>query len=148
MGDGLNGGVRALSLTHLGDVLAGGTFSSSGTTPINNLARWDGTAWHPVGKGVENGSVRTIQVLNNGNIIVGGTFDTAGGEPSARFAEFGCVDACYPDCDSSGSLNIFDYICFGNAFGAGEPYADCDGNGSLNTFDYICFGNAYTVGCP
>ncbi|MCA9278671.1 MAG: NHL repeat-containing protein [Phycisphaeraceae bacterium] len=30
-----------------------------------------------------------------------------------------------------------------------EPcYADCDNNGNLNIFDYICFGNAYTIGCP
>ncbi|MCA9278666.1 MAG: hypothetical protein H6815_10800 [Phycisphaeraceae bacterium] len=55
---------------------------------------------------------------------------------------------CYADCDGSGSLNIFDYICFGNAYAAGLPYADCDGSGSLNIFDYICFGNEYAAGCP
>ncbi|MCA9278029.1 MAG: hypothetical protein H6815_04485 [Phycisphaeraceae bacterium] len=55
---------------------------------------------------------------------------------------------CYADCDSSGGLNIFDYICFGNAYAAGTSYADCDGSGSLNIFDYICFGNAYAAGCP
>lgn len=26
--------------------------------------------------------------------------------------------------------------------------ADCDQSGSLNIFDYICFGNAYAAGCP
>ncbi|MCA9279872.1 MAG: hypothetical protein H6815_05430 [Phycisphaeraceae bacterium] len=56
--------------------------------------------------------------------------------------------ACYADCDKSGSLNIFDYICFGNAYSANDPYADCDGSGSLNVFDYICFGNEYASGCP
>ncbi|MCA9280164.1 MAG: hypothetical protein H6815_00715 [Phycisphaeraceae bacterium] len=55
---------------------------------------------------------------------------------------------CYADCDASGSLNIFDYICFGNLYAAGDPYADCDGSGSLNVFDYICFGNEYAAGCP
>ncbi|MCA9277984.1 MAG: hypothetical protein H6815_04260 [Phycisphaeraceae bacterium] len=54
---------------------------------------------------------------------------------------------CYPDCDRSGSLNIFDYICFGNAYAAQDAYADCDGSGSFNIFDYICFGNAYAAGC-
>ncbi|MCA9278276.1 MAG: exo-alpha-sialidase [Phycisphaeraceae bacterium] len=58
-----------------------------------------------------------------------------------------CED-CYADCDSNGFLNIFDYICFGNAYATNDPYADCDGNGSLNVFDYICFGNAYAAGCP
>ncbi|MCA9278513.1 MAG: S8 family serine peptidase [Phycisphaeraceae bacterium] len=56
--------------------------------------------------------------------------------------------ACYADCDGSGALNVFDYICFGNAYAANDPYADCDGSGSLNVFDYICFGNAYAAGCP
>ncbi|MCA9277760.1 MAG: hypothetical protein H6815_03130 [Phycisphaeraceae bacterium] len=57
-------------------------------------------------------------------------------------------DGCYADCDGSGTLNVFDYICFGNAYSTNDPYADCDGNGVLNVFDYICFGNAYAVGCP
>ncbi|MCA9277686.1 MAG: VCBS repeat-containing protein [Phycisphaeraceae bacterium] len=55
---------------------------------------------------------------------------------------------CYADCDSSGTLNIFDYICFGNAYSTNDPRADCDQNGVLNIFDYICFGNAYAAGCP
>ncbi|MCB9859783.1 MAG: TIGR03790 family protein [Phycisphaeraceae bacterium] len=55
---------------------------------------------------------------------------------------------CYADCDGSGTLNIFDYICFGNQYAAGDPYADCDGSGTLNIFDYICFGNEYAAGCP
>ena len=57
-------------------------------------------------------------------------------------------NACYADCDSSGALNIFDYICFGNEYAANTSYADCDGSGSLNIFDYICFGNEYAAGCP
>ncbi|MCA9278061.1 MAG: hypothetical protein H6815_04645 [Phycisphaeraceae bacterium] len=55
---------------------------------------------------------------------------------------------CYADCDGSGQLNIFDYICFGNEYAAGTSYADCDGSGQLNIFDYICFGNEYAAGCP
>lgn len=55
---------------------------------------------------------------------------------------------CYADCDSSGALNVFDYICFGSAYASGQPYADCDTNGVFNVFDYICFGNAYAAGCP
>ncbi|MCA9278024.1 MAG: hypothetical protein H6815_04460 [Phycisphaeraceae bacterium] len=59
-----------------------------------------------------------------------------------------CETFCIADCDHSGMLNIFDYICFGNAYASGDPTADCDGNGMLNVFDYICFGNAYAAGCP
>ncbi|MCA9278826.1 MAG: S8 family serine peptidase [Phycisphaeraceae bacterium] len=56
----------------------------------------------------------------------------------------GC-ECGYVDCDGSGSVNIFDYICFGNEYAAGNAYADCDGNGTLNVFDYICFGNEYSL---
>ncbi|MCA9278062.1 MAG: hypothetical protein H6815_04650 [Phycisphaeraceae bacterium] len=55
---------------------------------------------------------------------------------------------CYANCNGSSTINIFDYICFGNAFANNDPYADCDGNGVLNIFDYICYGNAYAAGCP
>lgn len=58
------------------------------------------------------------------------------------------IDGCYVDCDGNGSLNVFDYICFGNAYANAQPYADCDASGSFNVFDYICFGNAYVAGCP
>ncbi|MCA9279250.1 MAG: PQQ-dependent sugar dehydrogenase [Phycisphaeraceae bacterium] len=68
------------------------------------------------------------------------------------FGNFGSVyklvDVCYADCDDSGTLNIFDYICFGNDYAANGMYADCNVDGTLNIFDYICFGNAYAAGCP
>ncbi|MCA9277691.1 MAG: hypothetical protein H6815_02780 [Phycisphaeraceae bacterium] len=79
-----------------------------------------------------------------------------GGNAYSRIAEFtlfcgpaGCPEApCFADCDGNGTLNIFDYICFGNAYASGLMWADCDGNGALNIFDYICFGNEYAAGCP
>jgi hypothetical protein len=55
---------------------------------------------------------------------------------------------CYADCDESGDLDFFDFLCFQNAFAAGEPYADCDGNGSLDFFDFLCFQNEFAAGCP
>jgi hypothetical protein len=55
---------------------------------------------------------------------------------------------CYADCDGSGALDFFDFLCFQNAFAAGEPYADCDGSGSLDFFDFLCFQNEFAAGCP
>ncbi|MFG0286098.1 MAG: GC-type dockerin domain-anchored protein [Phycisphaerales bacterium JB039] len=55
---------------------------------------------------------------------------------------------CYADCDGSGALDLFDFLCFQNAFGAGEPYADCDGSGALDLFDFLCFQNEFAAGCP
>lgn len=65
------------------------------------------------------------------------------------------VKACYADCDQTtgpGVLDIFDFLCFANAFAAGDPYAcDCDvstGPGVCDIFDFLCFGGAFAAGCP
>jgi hypothetical protein len=57
-------------------------------------------------------------------------------------------DGCYPDCDGSGTLDFFDFLCFQNEFLAGAPYADCDGSGTLDFFDFLCFQNEFLAGCP
>jgi hypothetical protein len=55
---------------------------------------------------------------------------------------------CYADCDGNGGLDIFDFLCFQDAFVAGDPYADCDGNNTLDVFDFLCFQDAFVTGCP
>ena len=71
----------------------------------------------------------------------------AGGEDAflARYE----IDSCYPDCDGSGTLDIFDFLCFQNSFVLGEPYAcDCDPDPACDIFDFLCFQNAFVSGCP
>jgi len=58
------------------------------------------------------------------------------------------IGACYPDCDGNGSLDIFDFLCFQDAFVQMDPYADCDGTGAFDIFDFLCFQDAFVVGCP
>jgi hypothetical protein len=65
-----------------------------------------------------------------------------GGDPGQ------CPGDCYADCDDSGGLDFFDFLCFQNAFAAGDPYADCDSSGMLDFFDFLCFQNAFAAGCP
>ncbi len=57
------------------------------------------------------------------------------------------VGVCYADCDGSGQLDFFDFLCFQNAFAMGEPYADCDQTGGLDFFDFLCFQNEFAQGC-
>jgi hypothetical protein len=52
-----------------------------------------------------------------------------------------------PDCDGSGVLDLFDFLCFVNLFNAGAPGADCDGNHAADLFDFLCFVNAFNYGC-
>jgi len=57
---------------------------------------------------------------------------------------------CYADCDQStgaGVLDIFDFLCFQDAFVGGDPYADCDGNSVFDVFDFLCFQDAFASGC-
>ena len=78
------------------------------------------------------------------------------GVPGNGFAEIVDMGAyefqgevCYPDCDGSGTLDIFDFLCFQNSFVSGEPYAcDCDPDPVCDIFDFLCFQNAFVSGCP
>ncbi|OAB62982.1 hypothetical protein AY599_15015 [Leptolyngbya valderiana BDU 20041] len=54
---------------------------------------------------------------------------------------------CYADFDDDGSLTIFDFLAFQNAFDNGDLAADCDEDGILTLFDFLCFQNAFDAGC-
>jgi hypothetical protein len=62
--------------------------------------------------------------------------------------ETGAATGCYADCDESGTLDFFDFLCFQDAFAAGASYADCDESGTLDFFDFLCFQDAFAAGCP
>ena len=61
--------------------------------------------------------------------------------------------SCYANCDSSTlvpCLNVNDFNCFLNQYGAGSTYANCDNSTLvpvLNVNDFQCFLNAYGAGC-
>ncbi|UYV14082.1 MAG: hypothetical protein NCW75_07265 [Phycisphaera sp.] len=55
--------------------------------------------------------------------------------------------ACRADIDGDGSLTIFDFLAFQNAFDAGDPLADFDGDGVLTIFDFLAFQNEFDAGC-
>ena len=59
-----------------------------------------------------------------------------------------CAGGCYPDCTGEGTLDIFDFLCFQDAFTVMDPYADCTGEGTFDIFDFLCFQDAFTIGCP
>src|SRR5690606_523643 len=56
--------------------------------------------------------------------------------------------ACLADCDGSGAVDFFDFLCFQNMFAAGDLCADCDGSGGLDFFDFLCFQDEFAAGCP
>jgi trimeric autotransporter adhesin len=68
------------------DVYVGGRFVTAGGASANYIARWNGTAWGPLGSGVDN-VVRAIAVHGT-NVYVGGLFTSAGGTSSSHVARW------------------------------------------------------------
>ncbi|MEQ8316655.1 MAG: GC-type dockerin domain-anchored protein [Phycisphaerales bacterium] len=54
---------------------------------------------------------------------------------------------CRADFDGDGSLTLFDFLAFQDAFDAGDLAADFDGDGSLTLFDFLAFQNEFDAGC-
>jgi hypothetical protein len=65
----------------------------------------------------------------------------------AQLGFIGTGADCYADFDDDGSLTIFDFLAFQNAFDGGDLAADCDEDGILTLFDFLCFQNAFDAGC-
>ncbi|MFM9996726.1 MAG: S8 family serine peptidase [Phycisphaerales bacterium] len=58
------------------------------------------------------------------------------------------VQACYADCNGSGTLTVADFGCFQGQYVLGDMYADCNGSGNLTVADFGCFQGKYVLGCP
>jgi hypothetical protein len=61
-----------------GDLVVGGEFSFAGGIESAKIARWNGTAWSPMGTGA-NSNVYALTLLPNGDLIAGGSFGQMGG---------------------------------------------------------------------
>ncbi|MCA9278036.1 MAG: hypothetical protein H6815_04520 [Phycisphaeraceae bacterium] len=154
---GQQSGGRGTALAVFDDGTGPALYQAGTAQPnVGYISRLENGTWVPLLGGVNSAipsisggfpSVFGLGAHSTGLYIMG-NFAEIGGLSATGIARYEACDTCYADCDSSGSLNIFDYICFGNEYVAGTSYADCDGSGSLNVFDYICFGNAYAAGCP
>lgn len=95
MGAGMSGGngpfVAALAVLRTGDIVAGGEFANAGGTAVNNIARWDGAAWYPLGLGITSPGipyVGNLAVQRNGDLVVAGSFATAGGTAANNIASW------------------------------------------------------------
>ncbi len=99
VGLGMSGVVQALAVFDDGTgpaLYAGGRFWVAGGAPDTKyIARWDGSAWAPLGTGLDGvgttAGVRALAVFDDGSgpaLYAGGSFDTAGGLPADNFARW------------------------------------------------------------
>jgi hypothetical protein len=78
-----------------GALIAGGNFLEAGSTAVNRIARWDGSAWSALGSGVSDASnpgaelpsVRALVVFGT-DLVAGGNFTRAGGATASLIARW------------------------------------------------------------
>ncbi len=83
LGTGFGSNVRVLHV-HNGDLYAAGDFTTS--PGVQYIARWNGTAWLPLGTNAQNGANNAIYAMTsyNGNLVVSGYFTQVGGTVTAN----------------------------------------------------------------
>ena len=79
--------VDALTVTPAGALYAGGDFETAGDASAQNVARWTGTRWEPLGAGV-NREVLALALATDGTLYVGGALTFAGNAPASRVARW------------------------------------------------------------
>lgn len=73
LGTGFDDGiVQALFVLPSGELIAGGSFTAAGGVPVAGVARWNGTAWAPIGAGV-GAAVTDFVLLPNGDLVASTT---------------------------------------------------------------------------
>jgi trimeric autotransporter adhesin len=99
---------------------AGGSFTTAGGVTVNRIAKWDGTAWSPLGSGMNSGSVWALTVFDDGSsggpaLYAGGTFTMAGGVNANYIAKWdgtawSALGSGVSDPDPTGvfALTVFD----------------------------------------
>ena len=123
-GSAITGEARALALASNGDLYVGGGFTRAGGAAINQVAKWNGTAWSPLGTGITNGlngSVYAVAVAGNGDVYVGGYFTQAGGIAATNVAWWNGTAWSPLGASTSSSANLYIYALA--LAGNGDVYA-------------------------
>ncbi len=91
LGTGLQGSftsVNSIAIASNGDVYVGGFFiTAGGVSGTQNIAKWDGTSWSPLGTGL-NATCRTLVIGPDGSLYAGGDFTNAGGSGANNLARW------------------------------------------------------------
>jgi len=89
LGSGTNDYIGAL-VWGGSSLYVGGQFTRAGNVSANNIARWDGSAWHALGTGVEGGMFGIVETLfwGGSNLYVGGWFIRAGNVSASNIARW------------------------------------------------------------
>lgn len=113
---GITGSVEALTVFDDGDgpaLYAGGAFTYAGGTEADNIAKWDGASWSPLGNGTD-AIVFALEVHDDGTgraLYAGGSFTQAGGVAATSIAKWNGHSWAAVDGGTTGvvrALAVFD----------------------------------------
>jgi len=116
-----------------GNIIAAGYFISFNGDTLNDIARWDGTTWQPLGTGIYIGPglaswVNCMEVFN-GELYAGGYFKFAGGVPVSGIAKWN--GTAWSDVGGGLSSNFTDQIrdmkVYGNALYVAGSFTEIGG---------------------
>jgi len=105
-GGGAGNAVTAIHELPNGDLVVAGDFTAAGGVPVAGLARWDGSAWGPIGS-VGGGTVHAVQLRQAGSLALGGSVVPA--QPGLREVTSSCAPSAViggAGCTSSGGNNV------------------------------------------
>jgi len=105
MGSGVNGAVYAISSFN-NNVFVAGSFTQAGGNNANNVAYWDGTAWHSAG--CLSGRVNDLVVFEN-ELYAAGQFDVCSGLIDVNFARWDGT-SWVPYSGLIGSVNTMEVV--------------------------------------
>jgi hypothetical protein len=105
--------------------------------------------WKPLAFGLPSSGRHQLvlqSLWDTDNAYLRLTADTGHEQFTTLRGPYTITGGCYPDCDQSGALDFFDFLCYINSWD-GEYYPDCDRDGTLDYFDFLCFVNLFNAGC-
>jgi hypothetical protein len=77
-----DGSISDSTQTPTGEIVAIGSFTKVGGTPVRSLARWNGARWHEIGSDALKGFPYAVSALNDGTILVAGSSLSLPSEPT------------------------------------------------------------------
>jgi hypothetical protein len=136
-------------------VLACGQLGPGTLDRADDTWEYDGTEWRELEPGQVGARDQHAMAYypDAGQLVLHGGYGGAIGGGGTGVLEdtwvLSCDTVCRPDCDESGALDFFDFLCFQDAFAdPTNPYGDFDGNGARDFFDFLAFQDAFAAGCP
>jgi hypothetical protein len=79
--------VEAMAVAANGDIFVAGRFTEAGNRTVNQVARWDGEQFHPLGEGLKGGAPYVL-VADGDDLYAVGSFTSAGYESANGIARW------------------------------------------------------------